>query len=316
LPQGEYFVRITETSAVVETLITHEIPVGDSWAITKFIASAHEEVVWHEGKIPPMERRIKELVSRPKIRNSERQACFTILNSKTPEEIVATVTNLMNEVVIEEPFKPIITTHDPEVDIVSVHRLAFEQLNRLAVRTDRCDDTKFANACIDFIRGAMERFKNETDVIVMGLRFISDIMASLVLFKLQLLHLLLDCVQRFSPPPHMCRPRSLKRLDKEMLAMLERELEVKREEDRRIREEFARLAEEARLLAEEIARRKKEEEDEIERLRLEEEAKQEKFRRKIAKAKAKQQKALGLMWAQGIKPEIPVRTLEETRQLR
>jgi hypothetical protein len=65
---GEYFVRITETSAVVEALITHEVPVGDSWKITKFISSASNEVRWHEGKIIAVDKRVDELILRPKIR--------------------------------------------------------------------------------------------------------------------------------------------------------------------------------------------------------------------------------------------------------
>lgn len=73
---GEYFVRITETSAVVEALITHEVPVGDSWKITKFISSASNEVRWHEGKIVIVDKRVDELISRPKIRYFEYCAVF------------------------------------------------------------------------------------------------------------------------------------------------------------------------------------------------------------------------------------------------
>ena len=46
---GEFFVRVTETSAVVEALITHKTPIVTHWEVTKYITSAHDEVVWHEG---------------------------------------------------------------------------------------------------------------------------------------------------------------------------------------------------------------------------------------------------------------------------
>lgn len=92
--------------------------------------------------------------------------------------------------------------------------------------------------------------------------------------------------------------------------MLEKELEIKRQADRRIAEEAARKAEEERLRLEEEARKKKEIEDEIERLRLEEDAKQEKYRRKIEKQKAKQRAALMHMLSQGLQPELPSRSLD------
>merc|ERR1712146_304107 len=44
--------------------------------------------------------------------------------------------------------------------------------------------------------------------------------------------------------------------------------------------------------------------------------KREKYERKIARAKAKQMRLLAHMYAQGIKPEVPKRTLAETRELR
>ena len=37
IDRGEYFVRITETSAVVEALITRKIPIGNSWEIAKSV---------------------------------------------------------------------------------------------------------------------------------------------------------------------------------------------------------------------------------------------------------------------------------------
>ncbi len=52
------------STAVVEALITHEAPIQTPWTVTKYITSAHEEVVWHEGKLPRMQKRVTELVSR------------------------------------------------------------------------------------------------------------------------------------------------------------------------------------------------------------------------------------------------------------
>ena len=108
----------------------------------------------------------------------------------------------MKEVVTEVPFKPNTYAPDPEVDTVSVHRLAVEALNRLAVKHDRTDDPQFANACINFIQTTLETFADDTDVVVLTLRLIAEIMPSLVLFKLQILHVLLNCVQLYAPP-HM-----------------------------------------------------------------------------------------------------------------
>ena len=56
--------------AVVEALITHEAPIQTPWTVTKYITSAHEDVVWHEGKLPRMNKRVTELVSRYNVHNS------------------------------------------------------------------------------------------------------------------------------------------------------------------------------------------------------------------------------------------------------
>jgi hypothetical protein len=157
IDDGEYFVRITETSAVVEALITHEVPIGDSWKITKFISSASNEVRWHEDKIVQVDKRVDELISRPKIRYlniffdifaafvnslisfslyrvSEREAMDALLRATNPEEILNIVNTVMTEIEIPVPFLPSNFKPDPEVDTVNVHRMAFESLNRLAAR--------------------------------------------------------------------------------------------------------------------------------------------------------------------------------------
>ena len=55
----------------------------------------------------------------------------------------------------------------------------------MALMKDRTDDRDFANAVINFVQATLERFKHETDVVVLALRLVSEIMPSLVLFKLQ-----------------------------------------------------------------------------------------------------------------------------------
>ena len=81
--------------AVVEALITHEAPIQTPWTVTKYITSAHEEVVWHQGKLPRINERVNELVSRPKIRDSEYKACVLILAATKPEMIVDTADGIM-----------------------------------------------------------------------------------------------------------------------------------------------------------------------------------------------------------------------------
>ena len=80
---------------MVEALITHEAPIQTPWTVTKYITSAHEEVVWHQGKLPRINERVNELVSRPKIRDSEYKACVLILAATKPEMIVDTVDGIM-----------------------------------------------------------------------------------------------------------------------------------------------------------------------------------------------------------------------------
>ena len=59
---------------------------------------------------------------------------------------------------------------------------------------------------------------------MLTLRLVAEIMPALVLFKLQILHVLLNCVQLYAPPAHPVRPRVIKRLNEKELAKLEREV--------------------------------------------------------------------------------------------
>ncbi len=58
---------------------------------------------------------ITDLPSRPKIRESEREACVCILQATKPETIVDAAERIMKEIVTEQPFKPPTYAPDPEV---------------------------------------------------------------------------------------------------------------------------------------------------------------------------------------------------------
>jgi hypothetical protein len=65
---------------------------------------------------------------------TEREALEALLKADAPEGILKIVETVMTEIEITIPFFPSTFQPDPEVDIVNVHRMALESLNRLATR--------------------------------------------------------------------------------------------------------------------------------------------------------------------------------------
>jgi len=295
--QGEYFVRQREASAVLEAITTGKIPDQISWPITKFVNSAQYELRYAEGKNPIIAAKVKEITDRPKIRKQERESMVAMLNAKRPKEVLDIVYTVMthdieNGRLSKDDYEQQVRMcrsegrtpppsppkdefgqsifHDTHVDIVNVHRLAFESLNRLATKGYA---NEMADCSTKFICDTIYRFQDETDIIVIGLKLLSDFSSCFHRGKAQVLHCIMDCVQAFSPPPTVQRPRRPKRLipskydalaaEIEKRRLEEEELRLKREEEERLRRE-----EEARLIAEEIARVIEEERQE--KLRLEE----------------------------------------------
>jgi len=92
-----------------------------------------------------------------------------------------------------------VAKYDRSVDIVSLHRLVLETLRRFVTRGRVKAVAK--EQCFEYVEGVINDLRHEVDIVSMGLKLLSDIMKYLVQFRESLLHLILDCIQAYAPPP-------------------------------------------------------------------------------------------------------------------
>lgn len=92
-----------------------------------------------------------------------------------------------------------VAKYDRAVDIVSLHRLVLETLRRFVTRGRVKSVAK--EQCFEYVEGVINELRHEVDIVSMGLKLLSDIMKYLVQFRESLLHLILDCIQAYAPPP-------------------------------------------------------------------------------------------------------------------
>lgn len=92
-----------------------------------------------------------------------------------------------------------VAKYDRSVDIVSLHRLVLETLRRFVTRGRVKSVAK--EQCFEYVEDVINELRHEVDIVSMGLKLLSDIMKYLVQFRESLLHLILDCIQAYAPPP-------------------------------------------------------------------------------------------------------------------
>lgn len=219
---GNYFARQRESSSILEILVTSEPPVQYIWEVTKDIAKVKEELEDGFKDQEKITTRVKELITRPKHRDEEKSVTDAILQAEHPLDIVDAMDDLVHSSLVEKQVvdeetqlelnskvipsdtrnkvltqkdvdkqkNPKLWHFDTSVDIVSLHRLALEHLNRMALipkphiekqKTDDSDsdedddeDEILSNAeiivkdCLGFILETLENFRYETDVNVIG----------------------------------------------------------------------------------------------------------------------------------------------------
>ena len=285
---GEYYVRQRESSAVLEVMTTRKVPENISWPITKYVVSAQEDLRFIEDRRPQLVKHVASVTSRPKIREQERYALMDMLKATDPQRVLDVVEGVMGHNAVGDappdlPLDPATgepITHDPHVDIVNVHRMALESLSRLGKR-GKAEAVEMAEVAGKFVVKTVYKFMDETDIVVVGLSILNDFGPHFHTIKAQVIHVIMDCVQAFSPPAPIQRPRRPKRLIPSANDLLQQELEAQRLEEERLKaekEEAERLAREA-----EMARREEERLRVLEEERLAREALEEKMRKRAAK---------------------------------
>lgn len=144
---AQYLVRQREEAAVLEAIYTGVTPTVVTYPVIQEINTAIEELKFHSSHKDTMRGRVQELITLPATRKQERDASNIILAAQEPQAILDAVHDVMtiNLHAIEmeyrarrdgkdpSPVDPDAPKYDPEVDIVSIHRLALESINRLVL---------------------------------------------------------------------------------------------------------------------------------------------------------------------------------------
>jgi len=154
----------------------------------------------------------------------------------------------------EEPIRPVfiaLTTHDPEVDIVLLHRVALESLSRLSKKhPDKLPE--MAQLTHKFVYDTVVKFRDEIDIVLLGLKVVGDYCDFNAVNRHEIFVLILDTIQSYAPPPLFYLPRVIHRLlSPEELAEEERmfnlQFSFEEEEDGELQEPVADAEE--RILA-------------------------------------------------------------------
>jgi hypothetical protein len=176
---------------------------------------------------PKMEVRVDDLIRRPVTRVEEFTASKRILAATTAKEIIEVIDDVMQSYTNQNTTEmsasegsPLTQSQRPSLlvehvlDVISLHRLAFESLNRLAQQSTEAR-LVVAAASHEFILDTIEVFRSEVDVVTLGLQLINEFDLGQHMDTSDLYTLLMDCIQFFAPASPDYKPRKLpKRLQK------------------------------------------------------------------------------------------------------
>mmetsp|Transcript_11155 Transcript_11155/g.18218 ORF Transcript_11155/g.18218 Transcript_11155/m.18218 type:complete len:778 (+) Transcript_11155:84-2417(+) len=253
---GHYVIRQREESSVLEVIQSGVRPGKIVWPITKFINTAKDILDDLQTHQPGMENRVERLVNQPQLRSRQRKICQMIIKSSNPEEIMKIMLELVEQRkpkpsdppdVVDKIEKDNKKKIDSEIDYISIYRIFLETLNRVALRGYM--EEAGENSILTYILNLIERLKDEVDIVVLGMKLMSDMVKSLALRTDEIFHVIMNCVQKYSPPPQPGFIRVLKRnipsaeeLERRRQAEDERlAQEAMEEEERNTRELNAKL---------------------------------------------------------------------------
>ena len=175
-----------------------------SWASTMIINSSKAELVYAGDYHTRMEERVDELIMRPLTKAEEFNASKKILAATSAAEIIEIIDEIMKiqQDAIEDGEVP------PDLDVISLHRLALESISRLAQGSVEQRD-RATTESVDFILDTIESFRSEVDVVTLALQVVNEFNLSQSIDTADVYNLLLDCIQFFSPEAPDYRPKKI-----------------------------------------------------------------------------------------------------------
>lgn len=208
-PGGEYFVRMRESAAILDVIITGTNPVAISWPITKDINEVKENVIFEEKEIPKIDSRVDKLISQTMTRAEERDLANAFRRAKTPYAVMKYLETFENMYAAQAALAG---KEDGEdiyencIDIVTLHRLCMETLERLAV-VGPAPAEIVANRCFNYIAQTIEKFRKEKDIVIIGLKLLAAIVPYLTTKRAVLYDVTLDSILAYAPAAAADRPR-------------------------------------------------------------------------------------------------------------
>lgn len=228
--KGEYAVRQRESSAILEVIQTGLPPVEISWPITKDINSAKQSLTLESKTFPQASKRVKSLTAKPLTREKQREVATAVMDSLTAEEAIRHMDGFHRNVLYGDAYardnfgQPVplnareygeIEKYDFVVDIVTLHRLCLEKIDRLALTHKRAGKEVVFQG-FRYIEAVIIGLRAEVDIITVAMKLLSDLMRYLTPYRDKLFHLILDTIQLYSPPPTQHRIRNPKRSQQTM----------------------------------------------------------------------------------------------------
>lgn len=221
---GDYLVRQRETSAVLEVLNSNKTPMEISWPITNHIVELKDDLRFQISNLSDLTDRVKDLVSRPLNTKSEREIYKQIQDVKHPDTLITIVNSLYIDETNTEPRSKetnIITLntnynniskYENKFDIINIHRVVIEKLNRMALVKEGVKSVvKFG---LPYIMKMVRDLIYEPDIVILGLKFLNDIIMNILKQRENIFALILDVIQHYAPPSPAHRPRKPRRKNK------------------------------------------------------------------------------------------------------
>jgi hypothetical protein len=216
---SEYLVRQRENSSVLEVLNQGVSPMEISWEVTRDILHVKKDLEFNLRTNPNTQQRVFNLVSKPITSLRQKQFTERLLQTTKPKDIVDDVNKLYLPGV--ETWSPEYTSGlvtlnygdtarlDADYDMVTIHRLSLEHLDRLCARGF---EALVAKQAIHYVFKAMKELADESDVVAVGLKLVADLSRFLLKQRDGVFTAVLNAMQHYAPPAPSHRPRKPKRL--------------------------------------------------------------------------------------------------------
>eukprot|EP01033_Poteriospumella_lacustris_P002124 gene2124-1549_t len=216
---SEYLVRQRENSAVLEVLNQGVSPMEISWEVTRDILHVKKDLEFNLRTNPNTQQRVFNLVTKPITSLRQKQFTERLLQTTKPKDIVDDVNKLYLPGV--ETWSPEYTSGlvtlnygdtarlDADYDMVTIHRLSLEHLDRLCARGF---EALVAKQAIHYVFKAMKELADESDVVAVGLKLVADLSRFLLKQRDGVFTAVLNAMQHYAPPAPSHRPRKPKRL--------------------------------------------------------------------------------------------------------